>query len=69
MSPRALVWSKSEANALRRFAPGTRYSAEPGEWHWHDAGTTTFMTHLAVQQALDGAGVEWGDLVSDEHPV
>jgi len=47
---------------------GDTVRAEPGEWHWHGAGVATFMTHLAVQQAEDGAVVEWGDLVAGEYP-
>jgi quercetin dioxygenase-like cupin family protein len=42
---------------------------EAGEWHWHGAGPRTFMTHLAVQQAVDGKTAEWGDQVTDEYPA
>jgi quercetin dioxygenase-like cupin family protein len=48
---------------------GDTVRAGPGEWHWHGAGVATFMTHLAVQQAEDGAVVEWGDLVAGEYPA
>jgi quercetin dioxygenase-like cupin family protein len=38
----------------------------PGEWHWHGAGPTTFMTHLAVQEvAGDGTEAERGAPVTD----
>lgn len=39
---------------------------EPGEKHWHGAAPTTAMTHIAVQEALDGKVVEWLEQVSDE---
>ena len=40
---------------------------DSGEVHWHGAGPTTFMTHLAMQEvADDGSDATWGPLVSDE---
>ena len=38
----------------------------PGEKHWHGAGPTTAMTHIAVQEALDGKAVEWLEHVTDD---
>lgn len=38
----------------------------PGEKHWHGAGPTTAMTHIAMQEALDGSAVEWLEKVSDD---
>lgn len=38
----------------------------PGEEHWHGAGPDTFMTHLAMQEALDGSPVDWLEPVTDE---
>lgn len=37
-----------------------------GEKHWHGAGPSTAMTHLAMQEALDDVAVEWLEHVSDE---
>jgi quercetin dioxygenase-like cupin family protein len=39
---------------------------EPGEKHWHGAGPANSMTHIAMQEALDGVAVEWMEHVSDE---
>ncbi|WP_073633186.1 cupin [Scytonema sp. HK-05] len=39
---------------------------EPGEKHWHGARTTTAMTHIAIQEWLDGKPVDWMEQVSDE---
>jgi quercetin dioxygenase-like cupin family protein len=38
----------------------------PGEKHWHGATSTTAMTHIAIQEQLDGKAVEWMEHVSDE---
>jgi quercetin dioxygenase-like cupin family protein len=47
--------------------PGDRVFFEPGENHWHGAGPTRFMTHVAMQQADEHANVvSWGDHVSED---
>jgi quercetin dioxygenase-like cupin family protein len=38
----------------------------PGEKHWHGATPTNAMTHIAIQEALNGKVVEWMEKVSDE---
>jgi quercetin dioxygenase-like cupin family protein len=38
----------------------------PGEKHWHGATPTTAMTHIAIQERLDGKAVDWMEQVSDE---
>jgi quercetin dioxygenase-like cupin family protein len=38
----------------------------PGEKHWHGAAPATAMTHIAIQEHLDGKTVEWLEKVSDE---
>lgn len=37
----------------------------PGEKHWHGATPATAMTHIAIQEALDGKTVEWLEQVSE----
>ncbi|MGV8937546.1 MAG: (R)-mandelonitrile lyase [Allorhizobium sp.] len=37
----------------------------PGEKHWHGASPTVAMTHIAIQEALDGRAVDWLEHVSD----
>lgn len=39
---------------------------QPGERHWHGASPTTAMTHIAIQEKLDGKTVEWLEQVSDD---
>ena len=46
--------------------PGDVVWFPPGEKHWHGATPTTAMTHLAIQEQLDGKAVEWLEQVSDE---
>lgn len=38
----------------------------PGEKHWHGAAPTTALTHIAIQEQLDGKAVDWMEHVSDE---
>jgi quercetin dioxygenase-like cupin family protein len=38
----------------------------PGEKHWHGASPSTAMSHIAIQESLDGKAVEWMEKVSDE---
>jgi quercetin dioxygenase-like cupin family protein len=46
--------------------PGDVIRFAPGERHWHGAAPTTSMTHIALQEQLDGKAVEWMEKVSDE---
>ena len=55
---------------LRNEAPqlikaGDTVWIPPGEEHWHGASATNSMTHIAIQEALDGSVAEWLDKVSD----
>src|SRR5438067_12361114 len=51
---------------VEEIRPGDVVWFPPGEKHWHGAAPTTAMTHLAVQEQLDGKAVEWLEHVSDE---
>ena len=51
---------------IEEIRPGDVVRFEPGEKHWHGAAPATAMTHLAIQEALDGKAVEWLEKVSDE---
>ncbi len=54
---------------VEQIGAGDTVWTGPGEWHWHGAGPGTFMTHLAVQQAVDGKTAEWGTHVIGEYPA
>ena len=51
---------------IEEIRPGDVVSFPPGEKHWHGAAPTTAMTHIAIQEQLDGKVVDWMDKVSDE---
>ena len=54
-----------EGGPIEEIRPGDVVVFAPGEKHWHGAATTA-MTHLAIQEALDGKAVDWLEEVSDE---
>ncbi len=54
---------------LQEIRAGDTVWSAAGEWHWHGAGPRTFMTHLAVYQAIDGRSAEWGEHVTTEYPA
>jgi quercetin dioxygenase-like cupin family protein len=51
---------------IEEIRPGDVVWFLPGEKHWHGAAPATAMTHIAVQEALDGRVVDWMEKVSDE---
>ena len=51
---------------IEEIRPGDVVSIPPGEKHWHGATATTAMTHIAIQENLEGKAVEWMEKVSDE---
>src|SRR3954464_1290230 len=54
-----------EGGPVEEIRPGDVVSFEPGEKHWHGASPTAAMTHIAIQEALDGKAVEWLEKVTD----
>ena len=58
--------AQREGGPVEEIRPGDVVWFSPGEKHWHGASPTTAMTHLAIQEALDGKMVEWMEQVSDE---
>ncbi len=59
-------WAQRWGGAVEEIRPGDTIWFAPGEKHWHGATATTAMTHVAVQEQLDGKTVEWMEQVSDE---
>ena len=59
-------WAQREGGPVEEIRPGDVVWFEPGEKHWHGATPTTAMTHIAVQERLDGKAVDWLEKVSDE---
>ena len=50
---------------IEEIRPGDVVWFPPGEKHWHGATATTAMTHIAIQERLDGKVVDWMEHVSD----
>src|SRR5205085_5804765 len=59
-------WVQCEGGPKVEIRPGDVVWCPPNEKHWHGATPTTAMTHIAIQEALDGKVVEWMEKVSDE---
>jgi quercetin dioxygenase-like cupin family protein len=51
---------------IETIRPGDVVWFPPGEKHWHGATATTAMTHIAIQEQLDGKAVDWMEKVTDE---
>ena len=51
---------------IEQIRPGDVIWIPPGEKHWHGATATTALTHIAIQERLDGKVVDWMEQVSDE---
>ena len=58
--------AQREGGPIEEIRPGDVVVFAPDEKHWHGAAPTTAMTHIAIQEALDGKAVEWMEKVSDE---
>ena len=50
---------------MEEIRPGDVVWVPPGEKHWHGASPATALTHIALQEQLDGKAVEWMEHVSD----
>ena len=51
---------------IEEIRPGDVIWFSPGEKHWHGAAPTNAMSHIAIQEALNGSPVDWLEHVSDE---
>jgi quercetin dioxygenase-like cupin family protein len=58
-------WAQREGGPVEVIRPGDVVWFEPGEKHWHGATATTAMTHIAIQEALNGSPVTWMEHVTD----
>ena len=59
-------WVQREGGMVEEIHPGDVVWFEPNEKHWHGASATTAMTHIAIQENLNGKVVEWMEKVNDE---
>ena len=51
---------------IEEIRPGDVVWLPPGEKHWHGAAPATAMTHIAIEEELDGKWADWMEKVSDE---
>ena len=58
--------AQRQGGPIEEIRPGDVIWFEPGEVHWHGAAPETGMTHIAIQEALDGSNVTWMQHVTDE---
>lgn len=59
-------WAQRWGGPVEELHSGDVVWFPPGEKHWHGATATSAMTHIAIQEQLDGKVVEWLEHVSDE---
>jgi quercetin dioxygenase-like cupin family protein len=57
--------AQRDGGSIEEILPDDVVWFPPGERHWHGATTTTALTHIAIQEALDGKTVDWLEKVSD----
>ena len=60
-----LGWVQKAGGDREEIRPGDVVWFSPGEKHWHGATATTAMTHIAIQERLDGKTVDWMEHVTD----
>lgn len=59
-------WAQPDGGRVEEIHAGDVVWFPPGEKHWHGATSATSMTHIAIQEKLDGKAVEWMEKVTDE---
>jgi quercetin dioxygenase-like cupin family protein len=59
-------WTQCWGGRVEEIRPGDVIWCPPGVKHWHGATPTTAMTHIAIQEALDGKVVDWMEKVGDD---
>jgi quercetin dioxygenase-like cupin family protein len=59
-------WAQCEGEPIEEIRPGDVIWFKPNEKHWNGASPTTTMTHIAIQEALNGKAVDWLEHVTDK---
>jgi quercetin dioxygenase-like cupin family protein len=59
-------WVQCEGGLIETVSPGDVVWFPPGEKHWHGATATTAMSHIAIQEKLNGKVVDWMEQVTDD---
>jgi quercetin dioxygenase-like cupin family protein len=58
-------WVQFEGGPIETVRPGDVIWFPPGEKHWHGATATAAMSHIAIQEKLNGKVVDWLEQVTD----
>ena len=58
-------WAQREGGPIEEIRPGDVVWFPPGEKHWHGATAATAMSHIAIQEKLNGSSVDWMEHVSE----
>jgi quercetin dioxygenase-like cupin family protein len=61
-----LGWAQHEGGPIEEIRPGDVVWFAPNEKHWHGATPIKALTHIAIQEALDGEVVKWMEHVTDK---
>lgn len=61
-----LGWVQREGGPIEEIRPGDVVWFEPNEKHWHGASDKKAMSHIAIQEEVDGSAVTWMEKVSEE---
>ena len=59
-------WTQTEDEPIQEFTAGDILLCPPDRRHWHGATPESPMTHVAIQEALDGKNVTWMEKVTDD---
>jgi quercetin dioxygenase-like cupin family protein len=59
-------WVQAWGQPVQDIGPGDVIWTPPGEKHWHGAKAMTSLTHIAIQEALNGKVVDWMEKVGDD---
>ncbi len=59
-------WVQRKGGERQQIYPGDVVYFLPGEKHWHGATATTAMSHIAIQEKLNGSPVDWMEQVTEE---
>src|SRR5437588_302594 len=59
-------WAQHEGGPVQEIRPGDVVWFSPGEKHGHGATPKTAMTHIAIQESLNGKVVDWMEHVTDQ---
>lgn len=59
-------WVQREGGSVEDIRQGDIVFFPAGEKHWHGATATTAMSHIAIQEKLNGSPVEWMENVTNE---